>query len=81
MEINIEDFMQYFSDDSKESYANVVISLTLIDSKTSTIVDTKTLSAKLKANTLDANGGVEALGKAFENVLIQARVWLGEVCR
>lgn len=81
LETNIEDFMQYFSNDSKESYANIVISLTLIDSNTSLIVATKTLSFQVKANTLDAKGGVEALSKALENILVQARDWLGEVCK
>ncbi len=81
LEINIEDFMQYFNADSSNSYVNVLISLTLIDSKTNYVFATKTFSAKIDTLSLDANGGVIGLNKALANVLSQSGDWFGEVCR
>ena len=81
LETNIEDFMQYFTDNSDNSYAKVVISFTILDAKTSDIIATKTLSAKVDTKTLDANGGVQALNLALENVLKQTNGWLIEVCK
>jgi cholesterol transport system auxiliary component len=81
LESNIEDFMQYFINNSTDSYARVVISFTLLDSQTSDIVATRTFSAKVNSQTLDANGGVQALNLALENVLKQTSGWLSEVCK
>jgi len=81
LETNIEDFMQHFTSDSAESYANIVISLTLLDSINNTILATQTFRSKIKANTLDAHGGVVALNNALEDILVQMRDWLGEVCK
>lgn len=81
LESNIEDFMQYFINNSTDSYARVVISFTLLDSQTSDIVATRTISAKVNSQTLDANGGVQALNLALENVLKQTSGWLSEVCK
>ncbi len=81
LETNIEDFMQYYSDDLKESYAKVVISLTLIDSSSNSIVATRTFDSNIKSDTLDAQGGVKALKSALGNVLKQNRDWLNGVCK
>lgn len=81
LEINIEDFMQYFSENSTSSHANVAIGLTLLDTKTNSVVATKTFVSKVDAKTLDANGGVEALSLALQNVLNQTKEWLGGVCK
>ena len=81
LETNIEDFMQYYFDNSTNSYAKVVISFTILDTKTNDIVATKTLSAKVDTKTLDANGGVQALNSALENVLKQTNNWLIGVCK
>jgi cholesterol transport system auxiliary component len=80
LETNIEDFMQYFSPDEKTSYANVVITFTLLDSKNS-IISSKRFTSKVDVKTLDAEGGVEALNKALENVLFDMGNWLGESCQ
>lgn len=81
LETNIEDFMQYYSDDLKESYAKVVISLTLIDSASNSIIETKTFDSKIKSETLDAQGGVNALKSALSDILRQNRNWLDGVCK
>jgi len=80
LETNIEDFLQYYSDGLKDSFANVVISLTLIDSKTNSVVATKMFSSKVNTNSLDAEGGVEALNKALSDILTQNIEWLNGVC-
>ena len=81
LETNIEDFMQYFSTDAKESYANVSITLTLLESKTSLFISTKTFNSKVKVKNMDADSGVVALNKALENVLKESGVWLKSVCK
>lgn len=81
LEINIEDFMQYFSKDSSDSYVNVIIGLTIIDSKTNTIYASKTFKAKVDAKSLDAEGGVIALNEALSIVMFKSAEWFSEVCR
>jgi len=81
LETDIEDFMQYFSEDEKNSYANVRVSFTLIDSKTNKVISTKTFSQKEIVDENNAKGGVVALSKALEKLLINSGIWLNEVCR
>ncbi len=81
LEINIEDFLQYYSADLKKSYANVVISLSIIDSRTYNVISNKTFSAKVDTKTLDAEGGVVALESALNNILVQNKEWLDGVCK
>ncbi len=80
LETNIEDFLQYYSEGLKDSFAKVIISLTLIDSKTNSVIATKTFSSKINTNSLDAEGGVEALNRALSDVLTQNIEWLNGVC-
>ena len=80
LETDIEDFMQYFSEDEKSSYANVRISFTLINPKSNQVIATKTFSTKELVKTNNANGGVIALNKALENLLNESGKWLSEVC-
>ena len=80
LETNIEDFLQYYSEGLKDSFAKVIISLTLIDSKTNSVIATKTFNSKVNTNTLDAEGGVEALNKALSDILTQNIEWLNGVC-
>ena len=80
VEINIEDFMQYFNEDETESYANVLVSLTLLETASNKVIATQTFASKMKSQTLDANGGVNALNSALEDVLAQMNVWFIGVC-
>lgn len=81
LEINIEEFMQHYSSDKKELYANAVIALTLIDAKTNSIIATKTFKSKVNSKKLNADGGVEALSSALSNILEKNIEWLGGVCK
>ena len=81
LETNIEDFMQYFSDKKDKSVSKVVISNTLIDTKTSRVVKSKSFSTSASSKTIDAKGGVVALNKALGEILIMQREWLKGVCK
>lgn len=81
LETNIEEFMQYFSEDEKESFSKVKINLTLIDVKASKVLATKTFSSTVKVDSLNADGGVIALNRALGNILEESAKWLGGVCK
>lgn len=81
LESNIEDFMQYFSKDEKQSFVNVRISMSLIDRKTSQVLATKIFSKKLPTKELNASSGVIELNKALQDVLSQSALWFEEVCQ
>jgi len=80
LETNIEEFVQFFSKDMKSSYVNVLITLTIVDTKTGFVVATKTFNSKIDAKTLDAEGGVEALSNALSKVILQNIEWLNGIC-
>ena len=81
LETNIEEFMQYFSEDEKESHVLVRINLTLIDVKTNQVIATQTFKSKVEVDSINADDGVKYLNIALENVLIETAEWLGEVCQ
>jgi len=81
LETSIGEFMQFYSEDMNESYVKIVLSLTLVNSKTATVVSTKTFSSKVKSKTLDAKGGVEALNTALSEIISQNIEWLVGVCK
>jgi cholesterol transport system auxiliary component len=80
VEIDLEEFMQYYSDDIKSSYSLIALTLSVIDFKSSKVISTKKFSSKIDAKTLDAQGGVEALNKALEDVLSQSAKWFIKGC-
>ncbi len=80
LETNIEDFMQYFSEDEKESFVSVRINLTLIDVQTSKVLATKTFESKINVDSINADAGVEHLNTALENILKNSGEWFSEVC-
>lgn len=81
LETNVEEFMQYFSDDEKSSFVKAVLTFTLVNTKTSEIIDSKTFKSEVEVKSLNAKGGVIGLNKALENILNEMGVWLGESCR
>jgi len=81
LETNIEEFMQYFTEDEKESFAKVKINLTLIDAKNSKVLATKTFNSRVKVNALNADAGVTALNEALKNILEESAKWLSGVCK
>jgi cholesterol transport system auxiliary component len=81
LEINIDDFMQYFSKDEKSSYVNISITLTLVDMKTSKVIDTHSFEIKHDVAMINAHGGVIALNGALKEMLQESGVWLSGVCK
>lgn len=80
LESNIDEFMQYFSKDEKESLVKVSISLSLINSKTGLVMNTKRFTKTIKTKTADANGGVEALNEAVVEIMQSITIWLSKEC-
>jgi len=81
LEVDIEDFMQYYSKKLDSSYAKATISFTLLDYETNKVVASKTFSSKQEIDSLDASGGVDGLNKALKDVLTQALEFLSGVCK
>lgn len=81
LETSVEDFMQYFSDDSSKSYVNIVMTMSLIDAKSSKNIETKTFEKILEVESINAQGGVDALNSAFSTILSQSSLWLEDVCK
>ena len=81
LETSIDEFIQNYTEDKNNSSANVKISLTLIDAKSSKVVATKSFHKTIDAKTLDSDGGVKALNLALKDVLKQSAQWIGEVCK
>lgn len=81
LEINIEDFMQYFNEESTSSYASISLSVTAIDMKSNSVIATNTFTSKVAIDTLDAEGGVEGLSKSLNNILHDTDIWMNGVCQ
>lgn len=81
LETNIEEFMQFYTQNLQESYVKVVLSSSLIDVKTNSVVAIKTFNSKVDTKTLDASGGVEAFESALSKIISQNIEWLNGVCR
>ena len=81
LETNIEDFMQYFDKEMKNSFVKIAITFSLIETKTNSVVATKSIMIQTPVQTLDAEGGVIALNKALKELLEQSGVWLGGICK
>jgi cholesterol transport system auxiliary component len=81
LETNIEDFVQYYSDDLKSSYVIASINFTIIDLKTNSVIDSQTFKAKVTSTSQDAFGGAVALNKALSSVLFKNRTWMSEICK
>jgi len=81
MEITIEDFMQYYNEKLDASHVIVKLNINIIDLKDSSVVASKNFYSKVDSNTLDADGGVEALNTALSNVVKQNVDWLDGVCQ
>lgn len=81
LETNIYSFMQYYSDNNKESYVEVSFSLSLVDVKKARAMKSTVITAHVKSKTLDAEGGVIALNNALETVLKKTNIWLSDSCK
>lgn len=81
LEINIEDFMQYFDESSSKSHVNVSINLSLINARGNNVFASETFKAKVDVETLNASGGVDGLNTALAKVLLDTNEWLAGVCK
>jgi len=81
LETNIEEFIQHYEEENQKSFVKVIISFSLVDSKTSKIIDTETISVKVDTKSLNAEGGAVALNSALDKLLIKNNEWLGSLCR
>lgn len=81
LETNVEEFIQYFKNENRDSYVAVWITFSLVDAKSGKILQTKRVGKNLDTKSLNARGGVEALNSALADVLVQNNRWLSESCR
>ncbi len=81
LEINIEDFMQYFNENSNKSYVNIIVNLSFIKAKGNSVFQSKTFKTTVDVEVLDASGGVNGLNKALAKVLLDTNEWFSEVCK
>lgn len=81
LEVSMDRFSHKFLDESKSSVVEGVMSFSLVDVKTNTLVASKSFSSSAVPKTHNAIGGVGAYGAVMNTILEQERVWLGEVCK
>lgn len=81
LEIVVDDFMQYYDEEYKNSHAKVGLTLTLIDTAAKKPLATKSFQARHQAPSLDAQGGVDALNVALKEVMQESTIWLGGACK
>jgi len=81
LESQVEDFMQYYENDNKNSFVKVSINMTVFQNKTSKVIASKVFKSKVQTQTKDAQGGVKALDIALKEILTQTSQWLVEECQ
>ncbi len=81
LEVELNDFKQYFSHNLKSSYIVSDITFTLVEAKTHKAISQKQIRKQITTKSLDAKGGVEALNEALDETVAEALMWLGEHCR
>ena len=81
LETNIEEFIQHYEENSTKSFVKIVISFSLVNSKTSKTIDSQTIIVELDSDSLNAQGGAVALNRALSKVLSKNNEWLGSVCK
>jgi len=80
LEVNIEDFTQYFDVNETHSFARLSITLNLLVADTNRVIQSKTFQAQKKVNSLDAKGGVSALNVLLNDFLEKSVLWIEGVC-
>lgn len=81
LEIDVEEFMQFYTKDMSSSYVNVIINASLVDTKTNNVISTSKFISKIDTKTADASGGVEAISTALDEIISKNIEWLGGVCK
>lgn len=80
IEMEINDFKQYFNKEKTHSYVVSDVTFTLVETKGSKVIAQKKIYAKIKTKTPDAKGGVVALNEALQYTMNELVKWLNEVC-
>lgn len=80
LEMEINDFKQYFTSDLQHSHVIVDLTFTLVDAKEYNVLAQKEFVRKIEAKPLDARGGVEALNEALNGIVPDVVVWLEGIC-
>jgi len=81
LEANLEEFMQFFSQDDKESHVRIAVSYNLIDTHTNKTLGTTLIAKELDVKSTNALGGVDALNSALADLLRDTELWLSEECK
>lgn len=81
LEIEINDFKQYFMPDKKRSYVVSDITFTLIKSNGLKPIAQQEVYKKIKTDSLNAIGGVEALNRAQQETIEKMIKWLDRTCQ
>lgn len=81
LETHVENFMQYFLDENKSSYVEVVLNLNILEVKSGKSIAHTTVNIRVNSDSVDAKGGVIALNKALGEALLKTNEWLAGVCK
>jgi ABC-type uncharacterized transport system auxiliary subunit len=81
LEANIDSFMQYYDEKKSSSYVKVALSLSLVDVKNVKALESTYIEKIVQSDSLNAEGGVNALNSALSEVLVATNLWLSEVCK
>ncbi|MDY0116297.1 MAG: ABC-type transport auxiliary lipoprotein family protein [Sulfurimonadaceae bacterium] len=80
LEVNVEEFMQFYDELHTKSYAKVRLRATLLDTKNKKQKASQTFEAIYPVNTLNVEGGVIALDSALDELMQSMLVWLEGTC-
>ncbi len=81
LEIEINDFKQYFTPSQKRSYIVSDMTFTLVGGGDFLPVSQKVVYKKIKTKELNAKGGVEALNQAQQETIEEVVKWLEGTCK
>lgn len=81
LEIDIEEFMQYYDKKVHSLHVRSAITFNLLKDKDKSIIASRNFSSDIDAKSADASGGVEALSKALNKIMDENIEWLESICR
>lgn len=78
LEVSINEFIQSFNETEDSSTVTLDISYNLIERKSAKLIGAKNFTKTMKTDTVDAQGGVEALNILLAETLEETINWLSE---
>lgn len=81
LELSVNEFMQSFDEKQEHSEVKLDISMNLFDKKTTELIATKSFVKVMQTETLDAQGGVDALNSVLGDTLNESVMWLEKRCQ